>query len=431
MNPPINAPNSAYSGKSTQQTPEDEVSLIEILGILIRQKNLIFASIAILTLLSIGYVLMGMPAPTYQTTTSFLLSQRALSPKPIPNKNLKELTELKKSLYQKFLAKIQSYNFQKTVFDDGGFLKRFVGDAHDSTKPERVMLGIHNSITLKESSSNKKSAFLEMQGSKPETMEGFLNALLETAIVNVQNEALYAIKKSIDQRLKTISSEKEALPESLNTQAKKKQEVAKKKLVDARANAKKKLANEITSLTEQLNMARSLNIKENNFGVRHNAPKWFLYGEKILAAELKALESKAANLDNAAEPDNSAKLANVESLDKAPNIKNKQLLAMEMELEKWEATKASLKTPNIVVISQPGISLMQPLKPKGKIITTAMVMGLVLGVFIAFIKAGIDILREKKELPVKSKSIGKRFELNNDSKKFEFKNSPQTFHVHS
>ncbi len=506
MNPPINLPNSIHSGSNAQQTSEDEVSLIEVLGVLVRQKNLILASTAILTLLSVGYILVGIPAPVYQTTTGFSLSQEALSPKPTPNKNLVALAKLKKSLYQKFLAQIQSYNFQKDIFDSGGFLTRFVGGVSDSTKPERVLLGIHNSITLKDGSPNKKitpgkQVFLEMAGSKPEVMEDFLNILVKTAAINIQEEASNTLKSSVDQRLKTVFSEKELLRESIDIREKKKladaRINAKKKLVDARMNAKKtledarekakkkragtkkKLTNEIKLLAEQLNMARSLNINENNFKIQHNAPKWFLYGANILETELKALKSKATSLNNAAELekvtqlkkltelekvtdiDDLAKLAklaesvklagfanlakfanlarlanlaefeNIESLDNAVPLNNKKLLAMETELEKWNATKASLKTANIVVISQPGISLIQPPKSKGTVIIAAMVLGLILGVLLAFIKTGIEILRKNEELPVKSESADKRFELENDRKRFEFKSSPQTFHVHS
>ncbi len=392
MNPPINLPSSIHSGPNTQQTSKDEVSLIEVLGVLVKQKNLILASAAILTLLSVGYVLVGMPAPTYRTTTGFLLPQETLSPKPIPSKKSKELAKLKESIYQKFLAQTQSYSFQKEVFDSGDFLKRFIDDVSASTRSERVLLGIHNSITLKRVVPNKNSAlpekpvFLEMVGSKPEAMEDFLNTLVETAIINIQDEALHITKKSIDQRLKTISREKELLRKSLDTQA------------------KRALADEIKLLAEQLNMARSLNIKENNFGVPNKAPKWFLYGEKILAAELNVLKSKAASLDN------------------ITRVDNKKLLAMEIELEKWKATKAYFKNPRVVVISQPSISLMQPSKSKRIIIITAMMIGLILGVLLAFIKTGIDILRENEELPVY---------LESDSKRFEFKNSPQTFHTQS
>ena len=150
-----------------------------------------------------------------------------------------KITDIGKALYRRFLTQIQSYNFQREVFENGHFLKRFADDANGSTKSDEVLLGIHNSITFKKASVNNEDLFdrpdfLEMEGAKPEAMADFLNALLKTGTESIEIPA----QIGIDQRLSIISTKMGLL----------------------RTKAKKNL----DSLIGQLALARRMNIKNNN-----------------------------------------------------------------------------------------------------------------------------------------------------------------------
>lgn len=157
---------------------------------------------------------------------------------------------------------------------------------------------------------------------------------------------------------------------------------------------KKKHENEIALLTKELALARSMNIEENNFKSDeplNGAPRWYLYGARILEEELKALKSKTKNNDG-------IKRAGLNADIKRAQLNGDPRKAdLDMELKTWESFK-TLKTPNLVVI--PSIPPTQPINTakKAKIIFAAMIAGLVLGVFIAVIRDAIRNLRKRENL---------------------------------
>ncbi len=411
-NPPVQIdPVQIASDKRFNETPNDEISLTEVLDFMvrivdfmIRKRNLILSVTIIFALLAVGYA--QSIIPKYKATIGFLMPQEITPPKAIATKNTTEfqniLKETKIPLYQQFLMKIQSYNFQREVFESGNFLEKFVDNPNGSVKSDAVVLEINKSIILtgvpaKNTELFNQPVFLEMEGSKPEAMAEFFNALVKAGIKTIPIED--HLSSIIDQRLKTISAKKALLLSQKN----KNQEPKRKKYEE-----------EIALLKKELALARSMNIEENNFKSDqplNGAPRWYLYGAKILEEELKVLQSKAKHSDSIEK----AKL--IEFTKRAKLSDNTKKKNLDMELKTWESFKA-LKSPDVVVIDQPSIPPTQPIQnKKPSIIFTGLLLGLFFGSALAFFQHARRNLNARRSIVS---------EINNKKKSFVFKHSSQT-----
>ena len=375
-NPPVQIdPVQIASDRRFNETPNDEISLSEVLDFMvrivdfmIRKRSLILSVTIIFTLLAAGYALSI--TPMYKATIGFLMPKEITSPKNTTKfENI--VKETKISLYQKFLMKIQSYNFQREVFENGNFLEKFVDNPNGSVKSDAVVLEINKSITLtgvpaKNTELFNKLVFLEMEGSKPEAMAEFFNALAKTGIKAIDDD----LSNAIDQRLETIAI--------------------------LLSQEKEELEKEIAQMTKDLALARSMNIEESNFKdvqPLHEAPRWYLYGAQILEVELKALKSKAKNSD-------SIKTAN-----------------LDMEIKTWESFK-TLKSLDVVDIEQPSMPPTQPIQNKKPLIILAgLIVGLLFGSILAYFQHARRNLNARRSLVS---------EINNKKKSFVFEHSSQT-----
>ena len=342
MNAPKYLQNQVVPEQSANQTPEDEINLIEVLAVLVERKGFILSVAIIFTLLATGYALSI--SPKYRATIGFLMPQENFLPKSAETKSTTKIkniiSETKSFLYQKFLFQIQSYDLQREVFDRGKYMEKFVGTPNSSMGSNTAVLEINSSIKLKNSLPKKGSLFdvpiyLEMEGSRPEAMAGFLNDLVETAIKNIHFN---------DYLLDTI---------------------------------KQQQLSEISLLTEQLEMARSMNAEEMHFDVVNlNAPKWYLWGSKALEKQLEALQPRVGGNGD------------VESIRQDDGF------------NMWESAKTNSKNFKVVDIIQSSVIPTQPINPnqKAKIILLGVIAGLLLGMVVALIQNALGSLRERQDL---------------------------------
>ena len=71
MNAPKTLPYQVDPGQRPHETPDDEISLLDILYLLAKNKNIILSITVVITLLAMGYVL-SVP-PVYRSTIGFLM----------------------------------------------------------------------------------------------------------------------------------------------------------------------------------------------------------------------------------------------------------------------------------------------------------------------------------------------------------------------
>ncbi len=376
--------------QNSRDTPEDEITLVELLEVLLRKKTLIDVVAFICTLLSILYT--KSIVPTYKATIGFMsVDERSLTEysyisealfdeayyKLRGTKKPKEGTN-NASLLSSFFITIQSYPTQEKVFIEKNFLKRFV-DNKPSANMEKIVLGeINKSIQIRQSGnvnknapyeSRKNTIYLEMVGTKPEVMSDFLNSLAETAKNDTINSIKESLQQAISARIQTYSLELETL-RSIEKAARSKQ---------------------ISHLSKNLEIAKNLGIVENNFSSptastsfalifsenQSLPPLWYLYGQRGLEQEIAMLKSLP--------PDDQ-------------HIEGVARLIFRIEtLSKIDLAKVNFEP---VIISQ--ISSPPPAKPnvadKIKIIATGMSLGLFFGILAAFLSSFMAYLGERSKL---------------------------------
>ncbi len=380
---------------------EDEISLVDVLKVLLGKKVLLLATTSIFTLLSILYA--KSITPTYEASTSFIRPQEsyfALLPsgvtRHLPSGNKVDNGSYNSTPFTIFLSKITSFKFQEEVFKDGEFLKKFHGES-SATQIESVMVGIHNSIKLSKQKANieipyfEESLSLKMTGSKPKAMSEFLNVLVESAKQASIKEIKNLISLIVEEEIIKISREIDIL-----------------RSVVVEKNIKDRI-----DFSEALTIARNLGIKNNNFdkartsnidiGVSSKAktsldlrstalesflesqektiikvqdttlPVWYLYGEKALQQELDMILSRK---------------------EKAP-IPGMSLKSI--SLRKYKSIDPSSLEIKVAIISQPSFPPTGSIASgKRKIVVAGFALGLLVGLIVVFLGHLATQLREKE-----------------------------------
>jgi LPS O-antigen subunit length determinant protein (WzzB/FepE family) len=368
-NPPL--PQSESTNYPTQP-PEEVMGFVDFIRVLIRKKNLVFLITAISILLSVGYSLWV--TPVYKVRIGFLPPQKIILPKSLPVGATKET---KTSLYKKFLGQLQSFNHRKKVFESGNFIEKFKDTNQRPTKPEELLLTLNSSITLRQNIYGEKHfpletpVYLDMLGSKPEAMVEFLNSLSKVAIKNIQTEVITEVTNNLIEKNKIIEKRKLKNIESLKRR--------------------------IDNLKKELGIARNLKVVENNFShARSGArqPKWFLYGEKALKEEINRLQLE---INEITLQETSVDLKSAIDVNRDSQTFNGSKPA-QSEYEKFDTSNLSQIKIQVASISQPSIVPSAPLEPrKPLIISIGVLMGLFLGVILAFISDTMEYLGRRKE----------------------------------
>ena len=393
-------PPQANLATPSSSSADDEVNFLELLEVLIRKKTLIFFIFSAFTLLSIGYCMWT--KPVYRASISFLPSQSYIASELIP-KSL--LSETKESLYEKYLTRIQSYTHQKDIFDSGDFFNRFIDNANATITPDKASLSILGSITIAQNSRPEIPTLATIMGSKPEAMADFLNILSRTAIKNIQTETSNLLQTKINNRLKVISEERNLLKKEANT-LKQKQLRKFEKEEQNRLQVLKKKLEKIEFFTEELRIARELNIRNNNFHLAvpgSNQPKWYLYGELVLEKKLNSLKRNLHNQKTKTPPTELKKLKSsalqkrIQDIESNSWYKVRRMEELTNETKTLKAINVSTVKPQVALISKPSTPPTNPVKPKKRVvILLGMLFGLFTGIITAFISNSLANLKNNK-----------------------------------
>jgi LPS O-antigen subunit length determinant protein (WzzB/FepE family) len=346
---------------TTPQHTVDGIDIVDILGILGEKKKLIGVVTILISMLSILYTLSI--SPTYETQVAFLKPQESFIPQVFLNSNTAKgktdpfYNETSKSLYYKFLTRVQSYEHQRMVFDEGHFRDKFIDGTNHSEDIDSTFLNIHNSISLNYESRKIKHdevkefeepLYLTLQGSKPMAISEFLNAISRVARDKIKSETLERVKNKVNDsvknnirktsmlnmkinkismlvkrkidfslennlrqvkifvmRLSDIQSNKNLI---LSAQIKDKA----KALAEIKSRVKNEIKSKIRIYEDSLRIAKSLKIKNPNFNIANSnkplkspepfnkdarIPIWFLYGELALAKEIEILKARVLDKD--------------------------------------------------------------------------------------------------------------------------------------
>ena len=134
---------------------ESEFDLIKLINNLLARKFLIFGLTGFITLLSIIYSLNL--TPNYKVTTSIT----SPSDSSIININkLGLISETKESIFSNYLTTLSSQEFQKKVFEDGGYLTAINPENGPIDNAEEYIANFLSSINVEPPVSNISKTFL-------------------------------------------------------------------------------------------------------------------------------------------------------------------------------------------------------------------------------------------------------------------------------
>ncbi len=312
-----------------QQNNDNEISLIDLLLVLMRRKNLVISTVLVFVLFTIVYLLLT--ARMYQAEAILL---------PENNSVMQQLYTLKKELKIKnhdvtlsnqLVGKLDS---NKLLADY--FVSHEEGEKHDADKKTRNPVDI-NGLELK-ASLDDGLLKVTLTGSESEQLEEWLNGLIQYASIEV-----------VDEELKSIESTFSAYKKVHEVKVKSMREIAKQQREDR-----------IISLEEQLEIARKLNLREI---IQGEISLDYMRGEKALLAEISILKNRKS--DDAyiyGLREEQGKLRNIELLGD------------------FDKTKI-----NVVTIKQQAQKLSKPVKPNiTKIVSLGVVFGIIVAIFVAF-----------------------------------------------
>ncbi len=381
-----------------QLAPEDEVSLLDLFSVLYQQKNTIFIITLIFTLVATSYILWV--KPIYRVRTSFIQPKGIVAPEGILSTLI---TDTNESIYKHFLTRIQSFKDQQEVLESKDFFERFFNDATKSSPSDKLALKIHESIILRKDPQRVETTYAQMDGPKPEVIADFLASLSETTINNLQTEFAYLLQSKIANRITNLSSELK------NIQiGREREKLNKSQEINVLNTQRKK---RINYLSEQLAIAKKLNIKKHHFTSTSNSlPLWYLYGEFFLREEISVLksflETNSQPTTNSSDKDlarNPPPTENGQEIDINNLPKSKKEIELESQINKLKAIDVSLVKPEVAIITQPSIAPETPIKPnKIKIFLLGIIMGLSTGIIVAFIINLIANLKKRKDPAIHS-----------------------------
>jgi chain length determinant protein (polysaccharide antigen chain regulator) len=356
--------------QNTHHQPEREISILDLLEVLVRKKVLIFVVASIFTLLSIIYTFSI--TPVYRATIGIQPHGKSLA-SVFSGLTTEFLSEVSGSLggplkqnymFNKFITEFLSYSNQEKVFIEGKFLQRFVTNNPNIDMRKGVVQEIYRTILAsdKETGSSTQAVTFEMKGTKPEVISDFLNSLADLAKSKVEFDVKESVQKGIIARLEMYSVELEKI----------------------RSIEKAEKADQIRHFSGNLEIAKNLGILDNNFGgPKTNIslslgrfPIWYLYGQRALEQELKVLERREVS---------------DQYIEETAELGYKIAYLSKIDLSKIKFEP--------VIISRHSIPPINPINLKKlQIIGIGVVLGLIIGILFAFVSNSLVQLKKGSKL---------------------------------
>jgi LPS O-antigen subunit length determinant protein (WzzB/FepE family) len=315
-----------------------------------------------------------------------------------PEKTARKLpggTSTNPTPYSLFLSTVSSFSHKLDVFEQGDFLNKFHGSSNTALI-ESIVLRLHNSIIISKEKEKKtlpdleRPVYFKISGSNPKVMSEYLTSLVNSA------------------KEKTIASIRELASSVIKAEV----NIISAEIDNLRSSAEEKTRKDLMFLIEATEIAKNLNIQNNNLDklnnqefqvgivqqstsqsvleqsifdhnsqtssdiriVNNSLPLWFLYGEKALQQELR----------------------------KHKNRSKKEIVLgvaeRKIALREYNSLNPSLLDIKVVTISQPGIPATGPIQSKNRTyVLTGMLLGLLIGIAMAYIRNLMDHLKQRQQ----------------------------------
>lgn len=336
-----------------QQAYEDEISLVDIVRVLLSRKKLMFGITALVVCIGLIYAFSA--KRVYQAETILL---------PPTFEDIQPLNVLGSNrinsapVFNTFIRSIESRKIKKVIFFEFAETSDIKANSKDIYERfERF------SKSLKVSKDKSTSTIrITLEGEQKEKIGFWLDSLVEMANKETINQLVKNLQSEIDLKIKNI----------------------KREILGKRSIYKQRHKDELARLQEAFQTAKDLEIREynnarnmfsnkNNLSIYMNDQKLYMQGTKILQAEIKALKSRTSG-----------------------DIYIEGLRDLEEKLTRLEAIKIEKKKLRATIIDKKAVVEVKPIRPNRKLIVIfSLLIGGLLGIFSVFIMGFIGKLKNK------------------------------------
>lgn len=415
-----------------QISTAEEIDLVELFRALWRQKLLIIAVTAIVTLMAAAYAFLA--TPYYQTKTYL---------RPVPQSSLDQLNETgiykltPEEAINRVAGGLSSYDNRLDFFLNNQELFQQIGKRGDSLEQTFANFNEEAFEVLfpDPKRTDNSSAFVGLRLTYPKGMEGasVVNGFVAYVLELERREIAEDLESLVKNRLASLgmnmeaqrasySASKEAKIATLLEEDALKRAELQDELTALRAELKTRRTNRIEQLNEAITIAESLDIRTPTSPsgmaelprggtqiirtevTNQEMPLYFM-GTEALAAERDALAARTS--DDFIEPriaEIQSELAMLNNNREVEILKEREgedvylqnLAALREEAARLKGIKLDTERLRLVRLDQPALQPLSPIKPKkAMILALGLVLGGMLGVFVALVRS---LMTRNKEL---------------------------------
>jgi len=362
MNSNQQAPNlTAYQ---PQPAYEDEISLVDIVNVLLRRKKLILGITAVTVCIGLFYAFSQQRV--YQVET--ILSPP--SNEIIQSFNLHNLQNINKNnIYSRFTQIITTRTFRQEFFNKFNVIETLSDIPENkmtTSEINDVFEGFSDSLKVikKDKKDKKDNIKISLEGLDKDKLGAWLDGFVALADSTIVNQIVNDMRAGINYKIKNLRLE-----------------IKNKRLF---YNQRRK--DELERLHEDYRIAKSLGILErndsrnmisskNNLSIYMNGRKRYMEGTKILQAEINALKNR-----------------------KSDDIHIAGLRDLQEQLTKLETIKIEKNKLQTVNVDKKAAVNIEPIRPKRKLIVIlSLILGGMLGIFGVFILEFISNFKKQAD----------------------------------
>jgi len=357
----------SYMVQQPWYPPEDEISLLDLWRVLVKQKQVIAGVTAIAVVVALLYALSV--APVYQAETHFLPPQA----KEIQSLNVQGVQGVQgvsvDAVYSAYQRNLGSSRLQRQYFEQEGIRQLVEVDEASGNSDEQVFESFSRQLKINSSKKNKSALSLSVEWGDAETAARIANEY--SALVDRETVKEFAsnLRNAVSNRVRDIEYT----------------------IASKRKMAKQRREDRIAVLSEAIKVAATLGIVDrvegDSISVMQqatpsatvvadlaSAPLYYR-GERALQAEIAVLKARSSD---------------------DPFISG--LRDLQEELTRLQSVKIDESGLHAATIDRKAYAPEHRIKPKRKLIVVlGMVLGFMLGVFLAFFRNFLDNQRKEVE----------------------------------
>ena len=259
--------------------PEDEISLIDLWRVLVKQKRTIIGVTALVTLIAIAYALLS---PSIYRAESLLLppTEKMIAPYNLSGvQGVQGVTV--EEVFDVFKQHLNSRQPHRQVFNEKDVLEKLVPETASSVEQERIFEGFAKGFKVAASKAKEgtSSLTLSLEGADPEWVAEMVNRTVQAAnrltIAQIAADLetkvgarKQRVRQEIFQLRKIAAKQRQDEITRLNDQDQLERSQIEDQIHALRAEAKSKRKGRIQELEEAANIARSLGIIERSAGTQ-------------------------------------------------------------------------------------------------------------------------------------------------------------------